>query len=231
MKCPKCGYVSFDHLDDCKRCGKGLSDLKIQLNIPSYQPRIDLGEDLAAESAMGTAGEKVSMDATESVTELAPGFLDEETGETDMGGFLEDESEGVLGELSITEIQDEEESEEYMDLTLEEVLEKPFSLEDDIEEGILEELEPPSLMDNQESMSFQPDVSEDEPTLALKDDTEQTIEIDGGLDMSDSVVDDDLLRSLRGQEGNEDEIQKKDMDMLSQDSPEIEIIEIDEQEE
>ena len=231
MKCPKCGYVSFDHLNDCKRCGKGLSDLKIQLNIPSYMPRIDLGEDMTAESAMGAAGEKASMDATESVTEIDPVFLDEEIGETGMGGFLEDQSEGVLDDLSITDFQDEEESEEYMDLTLEEVLEKPFSLEDDIEDGILEELEAPSMMNNQEPISFQPDVSEDEPTLALKDDTEQTIEIDGGLDMSDSVVDDDLLRSLRGQEGTEDEIQKKDMDMLSQDSPEIEIIEIDEQEE
>ena len=26
MKCPKCGYHSFEHLDSCKKCGQGLID-------------------------------------------------------------------------------------------------------------------------------------------------------------------------------------------------------------
>jgi len=35
MKCPKCGYNSFDHLDSCKKCGKDLTEHKARFNIRS----------------------------------------------------------------------------------------------------------------------------------------------------------------------------------------------------
>jgi uncharacterized RDD family membrane protein YckC len=35
MKCPKCGYNSFDHLDSCKKCGKDLVGFKQQFGIKS----------------------------------------------------------------------------------------------------------------------------------------------------------------------------------------------------
>ena len=37
MKCPKCGYSSFDHLEACKKCGGNLKDHKIRFawgNLP-----------------------------------------------------------------------------------------------------------------------------------------------------------------------------------------------------
>ena len=35
MKCPKCGYTSFDYLDECKKCGKDLAEHKEKYNIRS----------------------------------------------------------------------------------------------------------------------------------------------------------------------------------------------------
>ncbi|NOQ41455.1 MAG: hypothetical protein GQ563_03010 [Desulfuromusa sp.] len=35
MRCPKCGYNSFDHLDSCKKCGKDLVDFKQSFGIKS----------------------------------------------------------------------------------------------------------------------------------------------------------------------------------------------------
>ncbi|MBN1956965.1 MAG: RDD family protein [Desulfuromonadales bacterium] len=35
MRCPKCGYTSFDHLDSCKKCGKDLVEFKARYGIKS----------------------------------------------------------------------------------------------------------------------------------------------------------------------------------------------------
>jgi hypothetical protein len=36
MKCPKCGYHSFDHLDSCKKCGHGLAEHKAKFNLRGF---------------------------------------------------------------------------------------------------------------------------------------------------------------------------------------------------
>ena len=38
MKCPKCGFVSFDYLDQCKKCGASLADHKRKMNIGAGMP-------------------------------------------------------------------------------------------------------------------------------------------------------------------------------------------------
>ncbi len=38
MKCPKCGYTSFDYLDECKKCGKDLRDVRSVLQIIAVSP-------------------------------------------------------------------------------------------------------------------------------------------------------------------------------------------------
>lgn len=35
MKCPKCGYTSFDYLDSCKKCNNALRDFKAKYNLRS----------------------------------------------------------------------------------------------------------------------------------------------------------------------------------------------------
>ena len=36
MKCPKCGYHSFDHLDSCKKCSTDLTEHKSKFNVRGF---------------------------------------------------------------------------------------------------------------------------------------------------------------------------------------------------
>ena len=36
MRCPKCGFISFDHLEVCKKCRKNISDTSTELNGTAY---------------------------------------------------------------------------------------------------------------------------------------------------------------------------------------------------
>ena len=38
MKCPKCGFISFDYLDQCKKCGSDLTEFKRKLRIDAGTP-------------------------------------------------------------------------------------------------------------------------------------------------------------------------------------------------
>jgi hypothetical protein len=38
MKCPKCGYISFDYNQVCPKCSKNISDDQVKLNLPSFRP-------------------------------------------------------------------------------------------------------------------------------------------------------------------------------------------------
>jgi hypothetical protein len=38
MKCPKCGYTSFDYLDECKKCGADISDIRALLGVIAVSP-------------------------------------------------------------------------------------------------------------------------------------------------------------------------------------------------
>jgi hypothetical protein len=38
MKCPKCGYISFDYHQVCPKCSKDISAEQQKLNVPSYRP-------------------------------------------------------------------------------------------------------------------------------------------------------------------------------------------------
>ncbi len=35
MKCPKCGFNSFDHLESCRKCGQDLNEVKTRFNLRS----------------------------------------------------------------------------------------------------------------------------------------------------------------------------------------------------
>ncbi|MGA3086318.1 MAG: hypothetical protein ABSE95_16230 [Thermodesulfobacteriota bacterium] len=38
MRCPNCGYVSFDYLDRCVKCNTDLTGERRRLNLPERQP-------------------------------------------------------------------------------------------------------------------------------------------------------------------------------------------------
>ncbi len=40
MKCPKCGYISFDHHNACPKCKKDISEERGKLNLPDFTPSV-----------------------------------------------------------------------------------------------------------------------------------------------------------------------------------------------
>lgn len=58
MRCPKCGYVSFDYLAQCKKCSRELADVRQMLNLPDVKPEVPflLGS-LVGESYEGGGGQ------------------------------------------------------------------------------------------------------------------------------------------------------------------------------
>ncbi len=107
MKCPKCGNVSFDHLDNCMKCSKDLSAERNELNLMDFKPEVPflLGS-LVGEMQGGGVQQDLSFTQE---TEIELGGLDmgeppATEGSLDMSG-----SEGAAGpgsseELSLSEI-------------------------------------------------------------------------------------------------------------------------------
>jgi len=77
MKCPKCGYHSFEHLDSCKKCGLGLIDHKEKYNLRGF---VAIEEAAPAASPATVDEEKIgTFDTTDNETiDFGFDFLDEE---------------------------------------------------------------------------------------------------------------------------------------------------------
>jgi hypothetical protein len=76
MRCPKCGYTSFDHLASCKKCDKDLSESREMLNLLDFEPQVPflLGS-LVGEMQGGGSGYQHKLSLTQE-TELELGGLD-----------------------------------------------------------------------------------------------------------------------------------------------------------
>lgn len=57
MKCPKCGYNSFEYYDSCKKCANDLTSYKetygIKAIVLPVEARTSMAEELIAKSALG----------------------------------------------------------------------------------------------------------------------------------------------------------------------------------
>lgn len=49
MKCPKCGYNSFEHYDNCKKCSNDLTGYKLTYSISSIVLPLEVKANMAAE--------------------------------------------------------------------------------------------------------------------------------------------------------------------------------------
>jgi hypothetical protein len=76
MRCPKCGYISFDHLANCNKCSRDLSDSRETLNLPDFEPQVPflLGS-LVGEMQGGGAAYQQELSLTQE-TELELGGLE-----------------------------------------------------------------------------------------------------------------------------------------------------------
>ncbi|MBI5184716.1 MAG: hypothetical protein HZA01_03190 [Nitrospinae bacterium] len=143
MRCPKCGYVSFEYLDTCKKCAKDLFEFKEKAGIflmePGYLNLNKYAEGLKAESApsaveteemeYGEGGEDGGAEGPVSVTEtnffdsLDMGVEQETAGVADneTGGMGGDEGIGLdLAEVGGEDISLSVDEAEGHDLTVDE---------------------------------------------------------------------------------------------------------------
>lgn len=107
MKCPKCGNVSFDHLENCMKCSRDLSADRNELNLLDFRPEVPflLGS-LVGEMQGGGVQQDLSFTQE---TEIELGGLDMSEPPATGGSVDMPEPEGVTGagssgELSLSEI-------------------------------------------------------------------------------------------------------------------------------
>ena len=214
MKCPKCGYVSFDHLDNCKQCGRGLMDVKKDLNILSVAPETENMDELAAglevdgsdrPEMLGASGVFIQPDQGEEKTTAG---IQEVTFEIE-----DEEEELVLEELSETEMVDMEDLDDFvLDEDLEE---EALHIDAGLKEGAAEKTsladrdEPlrteaePSINGIEADLEIPEDIINGDMSIGSEADTETLT-----LDASDiEVVDfelEDLSQAKKGSKGEEE---------------------------
>lgn len=104
MKCEKCGYVSFDYLSECKKCGIDLSALRDGMGFPAVKPQPpSFLESILKDRSGGTREPKQEAVSFEST--LPPLDLDDEPADA-MIPLQTESSEEIL--LEDTEIKFDE---------------------------------------------------------------------------------------------------------------------------
>lgn len=74
MKCPKCGYTSFDYLDSCKKCGTDLSNARAMLGVIAISP-----DEMALATPSGSPPEEELSPLAEFENEFQSTSFEEET--------------------------------------------------------------------------------------------------------------------------------------------------------
>jgi len=133
MRCPKCGFISFDHLTSCTKCGKDIAEVASELQgtsiktespmflsaaLAAFADREESFEEHAMEAEVGE-GIDFSME-DEPVEEEAVAAAE---AEEDIDFSIEQEEEQADISLAEAEAEEaagtEEETEESVDLALE----------------------------------------------------------------------------------------------------------------
>jgi hypothetical protein len=137
MKCPKCGYISFDYNEVCPKCNKGITPEREKMKLPSFKP--------APPSLLGTLTGKAKKPDDADLVEApdTAAMLDREldftTEDLDFKGEDILTSEPSLADTYSFEVPLEEETEERSQESLE-TFEFSESVED-IEEVDLSSIE------------------------------------------------------------------------------------------
>jgi hypothetical protein len=151
MKCPKCGYVSFDYNLSCPKCGKDISSEQEKLNLPAFKPN----PPLLLGALTGQAGEpSVELSAADSASvsftrEGVQSFDDSPLIDTGRGGLGSSEELDLSLEAGETkpikdtgEFELETEEKALSDFDLDESASDELSLESDsltLEQGTVDQ--------------------------------------------------------------------------------------------
>ena len=153
MKCPKCGYISFDYNQVCPKCNRDISYEQEKLNFPAFRPNPPTllgaltGEVIESHVDMQIDQSYPADVSTDIVTEEDVNY--EDSGVIDMGEVTFDDS-GVLDKGGVTF----DDSQMDVDLELGETseFEAPDSLDSLPHEESVADLDLDSLSDSSELM-------------------------------------------------------------------------------
>lgn len=186
MRCPKCGYISFDQQETCAKCSRNLQDTKSELKgtgvrggKPSFLKSII--EESEAESSRTENYEAGAEEGIMALEEFDVGEVSEP--EEDIGmEFFPDEEEEQAGSPDLTD------SEEEFRIDFDEIdFEEPAAAETDAggDEVVVHEEEPARPEEPDLKLQLESDILEEEPDEAgLEYDLEN-------IDMSDLVIEDE----------------------------------------
>jgi hypothetical protein len=202
MRCPKCGFISFDHLTSCASCGRDISEVASELQGTSIkvEPPMFLGGALAAFTSAEDSSEEHAMDADDEGIDF----------NMEMGAEEEEVPEMAAAEEEVDfnmEVAAEEEEGPEMAAAAEEV---DFSFEEEAEEFQVAE-----------ETDISPEGA-DEEVLVMEEETEEVAAIEleadadeGGLefDLDDFMEDDDDFSDASA----DDEVAEIDIDLDDKD--------------
>ena len=162
MKCPKCGYVSFEYLDACRKCGRDFTQLKSDMGITTFVPGVinvlkyvegmEEAVEKTDESAVATAtSEEAEESGTATAVEEAIKSVVEkpslnvkaqEKSEMIEISLPEEITEPKLEAAEASSASSTGEKKEEISLTIEEEpkIEEPVSIEPEMKESPVEEL-------------------------------------------------------------------------------------------
>jgi hypothetical protein len=106
MRCPKCGYISYDHLTACAKCGRDVSELAAELQGTSIKTEAPMFLSGALGGFSGEEEETFEEQALEADMEEGIDFSMEEEGE-DVDFSIEEEGEEEA-DISLAEAEAEE---------------------------------------------------------------------------------------------------------------------------
>lgn len=216
MRCPKCGYISFDHVDTCLKCNKDISGISSKVTGTTYNVappsflRFTKGESVEKE------GEDISFDPDHNDYGVVDPDLDvladdDAEGEDDgatisFGGFGDEENSEVAdsdddSDIDLGQFEDAFEEEKVVGDDEELALEFPDELSD------LSDLSAPADGGKEESGA--------EQALTSSEEKEESDEFSLDLDLEE--LDDDFSLTIEEeteQQGDEDNLEDLSLDDL-----------------
>ncbi|MCG2776497.1 MAG: hypothetical protein L6406_12525 [Desulfobacterales bacterium] len=177
MKCPKCGYISFDHNEVCPKCNKNIAALRDKMSLPSYKAApLSMLKALTGEASDSGADISVQVsEDTASVLEEEEGLSleDSQAIEAMEKTFKDSQEFDMQLETTLDEVWDETPKEDAADLSLdiedlpiEDARFEPAQAEDEAEiETIVDsDLLPTEGGDPEKTALFEPVEADEETT-------------------------------------------------------------------
>ena len=194
MRCPKCGYNSFDYNDICPKCSKDISKTREMLALLAVQPQQvsylqALIGDATAEDEFEFVGTEQDADEMEEVSLIEEGDL-EEGGEEELSLPVEDEGSHEIEFHMDGEDQPEEIALESEEISFE-AEEEMAPLEVEADDGLELSLDMGDLTGEATALEEEPDLEiglepeeETEPEISLQEELVDDLDSEGTLEFA-----------------------------------------------